>query len=108
MGGLGNSANLGELNLPAHGVTPVRSRTGSSQLIATGDRNQRLWLWEGFAQALVAECKPKPSALDTAANAVIGDDIDAEVTTIQDITYDRILQSDEIDVDQSRLSTLGR
>jgi len=69
------------------------------QLTATGDREQRLWLWEGFAQALVAECRPKPTAPAAVFNAVVGGEIDVEVTTIQDITYERVLRSEEIDVD---------
>jgi hypothetical protein len=69
------------------------------QLTITGDRAERLWLWEGFAQALVAECKPRPSAPATVVNAVLGGEIDVEVTTIQDITYERVLRSEEIDVD---------
>lgn len=33
-----------------------------TKLTAEGYRDEGLWLWEGFAQALAAECKPKPSA----------------------------------------------
>ncbi|MET9041728.1 hypothetical protein ABZX34_02300 [Streptomyces sp. NPDC004362] len=68
-------------------------------LATSGDRERRLWLWEGFGQALAAECRPKSSAPDKVLSAVAGGAIDVEVTTIQDITYERILSSEEIDVD---------
>jgi len=69
------------------------------RLTAGRDRNQRLWLWEGFGQSLVAECKPKPSAPFDVVNAVMGGEIDVEITTLQDNTHERVLRSEEIDVD---------
>ncbi|WP_406838056.1 hypothetical protein ACICHK_20630 [Streptomyces sp. AHU1] len=70
-----------------------------TKLTTDGERTERHWLWEGFAQSLAAECNPKAPAPDDVTNAVAGGEIDAEVTTIRDITYERVLQSEEIDVD---------
>ncbi|WP_406228273.1 hypothetical protein [Streptomyces anthocyanicus] len=66
---------------------------------ASGDRSERLWLWEGFGQSLVADCKPHPSASDEILDAVADGEIDVEVSTIRDITYERVLRSEEIDVE---------
>ncbi|MEU1084298.1 hypothetical protein ABZ368_29375 [Streptomyces sp. NPDC005908] len=65
----------------------------------SGDRGERLWLWEGFGQSLVADCQPDPLVPSDVLNAVAEGKIDAEITTIRDIAYERVLRSEEIDVE---------
>lgn len=62
-------------------------------------RYDRVWLWEAFAQSLADACRPKPQAPQETLNAVAGGAFDPEVTTTREITYERILRSEEIDVE---------
>ncbi|MFE7076270.1 hypothetical protein ACFU96_39895 [Streptomyces sp. NPDC057620] len=69
------------------------------ELPSSADRSERLWLWEGFARSLVADCRPQGSVTDEVLTAVAEGEIDVEVATIRDVTYERILRSEEIDVE---------
>ncbi|WP_138895724.1 hypothetical protein [Streptomyces chryseus] len=68
-------------------------------LNASSDRLRRLWLWEGFGESLAAVCKPKPNDPPDVQTAVAGHAIDSEVATIRDVSYERALRSEEIDVE---------
>ncbi|MYS60813.1 MULTISPECIES: hypothetical protein [Streptomycetaceae] len=63
------------------------------------DRYERQWLWEAFAESLAAVCRPKASAPPEAHDAVVDGEIGAEVATVQEVSYERILRSEEIDVE---------
>ncbi|MEN8649723.1 hypothetical protein ABCR94_03465 [Streptomyces sp. 21So2-11] len=66
---------------------------------ASGERLERLWLWDGFAGALAAVCKPKSTEPPGVQTAVAGHAFDSEVATIREVTYERVLRSEEIDVE---------
>ncbi|MER6313605.1 hypothetical protein ABT237_07520 [Streptomyces sp. NPDC001581] len=59
----------------------------------------RLWLWECFAESLAATCRPPASAPPEIADAVNGREISAEVATAREVVYERILRSEEIDLE---------
>ncbi|MGR4881471.1 hypothetical protein ACIPUC_18970 [Streptomyces sp. LARHCF249] len=59
----------------------------------------RLWLWECFAESLAATCRPPTSALPDIANAVAGGEFSSEVATAREVAYERILRSEEIDLE---------
>ncbi|MFF3276235.1 hypothetical protein ACFYWU_35675 [Streptomyces chrestomyceticus] len=84
----------GDVKQPSAAIADRLIKSGTC-----GDRSERLWLWEGFGQSLVAACKPVPSASGEIIGAVADGCIDVEVCTIRDITYERILRSEEIDVE---------
>ncbi|NED04372.1 hypothetical protein G3I55_22190 [Streptomyces sp. SID6648] len=64
-----------------------------------GDRVERYWLWEAFAESMAAECRPKSTVSDDVRVAVAEGQFSWEVATVEDVTYERILRSEEIDLD---------
>jgi hypothetical protein len=63
------------------------------------DRHARAWLWDTFAESLARICRPGPGAPPEALTAVADGAFDSEVTTTEEITYNRVLRSEEIDVE---------
>ncbi|MFE3991558.1 hypothetical protein ACFXPW_07650 [Streptomyces goshikiensis] len=65
----------------------------------TTSLGDRLWLWECFAESLAAMCRPPASALPSVANSVAGGEFSSEVATAREVAYERILRSEEIDLE---------
>jgi hypothetical protein len=62
-------------------------------------RSDTWWLWDAFGQSLAAVCKPKASAPKEIFSAVVDGRFDSEVATVREVTYERILRSEEIDLE---------
>lgn len=81
----------------------LRKPAAIAERIDSGDPSaspgDRSWLWECFAESLAGTCRPPVSALSNVANAVTGGQFSSEVATAREVAYERILRSEEIDLE---------
>jgi hypothetical protein len=61
--------------------------------------SERAWWWDAFAEALAANFRLKANAPQSARDAVLGERFSSEAITAEEFTYDRVLCSEEIDLD---------
>jgi len=80
-------------------VTPLQAAGELLKPHRWEDRHARVWLWNAFAESLAARCRPGPGASPEVRGAIAGGAFESEVTTTEEVTYHRILRSEEIDVE---------